>query len=257
MKFTYIIAYRNSPDRIYNLGKILNWVSELDCEIIIVESDKESFLKTVNLGTPYRHIFLENELPFNKSWCFNIGWKSANTDIIVFGDADLVMNKESLVESISKLSDYECINPYSSVVDLEYNETESYWKSGNIQELYSIARPGRGETDHQKVPFCGGIIIFQKEALEKLSGWNEEFWGWGAEDDFQSIKVKNFLNHLQVKDRCYHLWHIRGNIDRDLYFRNLHLYNSYINMQKDGLSEHIEKNKSLIGDFDKIKKMVK
>jgi predicted glycosyltransferase involved in capsule biosynthesis len=253
MKFTYIIAYRNSTDRINNLSKILRWISNLDCEIIIVESDKSSFLKTVDLGVVYKHIFLENELPFNKSWCFNVGWKAALNDIIVFGDADLVMNQESLVSSIEKVSEYECINPYSSVVDLEYSETDKFWRSGDINDLYSISRPGRGETDHQKVPFCGGIIIFQKQALEKIYGWNEEFWGWGAEDDFQSIKVRNYLNHLQVKDKCYHLWHIRGNINQELYYRNLHLYNRYLNLSKEQLLELTKQTSNKIGDFDKIK----
>jgi len=255
MKFSYIIAYRNSPDRIHNLQKILGWVSELDCEIIVVESDKNSYLSTVDLGVKFKHIFLQNEHPFNKAWCFNVAWKSAQSDIIVFGDADLVMNKESLMNSINLVSEYECINPYSSVVDLEYNETEQYWKTGDINQLYSIVRPGRGETDHQKVPFCGGIIIFQKQALEKICGWNEDFWGWGAEDDYQSIKVKNYLNHFQVKDKCYHLWHIRGNINQELYFRNLHLYNRYLTLNKEQLYELTVQTKDVIGNVDKIKNM--
>jgi hypothetical protein len=33
-----------------------------------------------------------------------------------------------------------------------------------------INRPGRGETDHQKVPLCGGICIFRREAIDKIGG---------------------------------------------------------------------------------------
>lgn len=255
MKFTYIVAYRNSTDRINNLRKILKWVSKFDCEIIIVESDRESYIKTQEFDTPFEHIFLPNEFPFNKAWCFNVAWKSAINDIIVFGDADLVMDSDSLLESINKTSEYECVNPYSSVVDLTYDETFDYWSNGDMSRLISISRPGRGETDHQKVPFCGGIIIFRKESLEKVCGWNEDFWGWGAEDDFQSIKVKNYLSHLQVKDKCYHLWHIRGNINQELYYRNLHLYNQYLPLSKEQLYDITLKTKESIGHIDKIEKL--
>ncbi len=250
--FTFIVAYRHSPDRINNLRQIISWIKKLNCDIIIVESDKESFLGDTDIISGTNHIFLKNEYPFNKSWCFDVGWKSSLTNKIVFGDADLVMDYDGLLESLSNLDNYDCVNPYSSVVDLLPEETNQYLNSKSLDILFTIDRPGRGETDHQKVPFCGGIILFTKDALEKVVGWNEDFWGWGAEDDFMSVKVYYYLNHLQMKNKCYHLYHIRGNINQELYFRNFNLYKQYLTLDKTHLFNSLEQIKDKIGKLEKI-----
>ena len=38
----------------------------------------------------------------------------------------------------------------------------------------------------------------KKEALETIGGWPEEFFGWGAEDDAMSIKVRHFLKWKEM-----------------------------------------------------------
>lgn len=241
MDFTYIIGYKHSPDRIDNLKRIIDWISKTGCEVIIVEQDTESKISEIE---GVKKVLLQNNYPFNKSWCFNFAWKQASNNKIVFGDADLIMDMDSLLESVSKLGEYECINPYSSVIDLFPEETLS---SKTFEDLKKISRPGRGETDHQKVPMCGGIILFTKDSLEKVGGWCEDFWGWGAEDDFMSIKSKMFLNYLEVKNVCYHLYHIRGMIDQNLYYRNLHVYNELGKLGKDQMSNYIQIVKDKIG----------
>jgi predicted glycosyltransferase involved in capsule biosynthesis len=250
MNFSYIIAYRHSEDRAINLKTILKWVSQFDCEIIIVESDissKIDIFKEFKL----KHIFLENNYPFNKSWCFNVGFKNAINDKIVFGDADLIMDSKSFLSSVELLNSFECVNPYSSVLDLSPQETSNFINNFDMDNLYSISRSGRGENDHQKVPMCGGIIMFQKQSLEKLVGWNEDFWGWGAEDDFMSNKAKLFLNCEDVKDKCYHLYHEKAQIDRNLYYRNLNIYNYFLNVTKEQYIPYFESIKDKIGKIDK------
>jgi hypothetical protein len=251
MSFSYIIAYRHSDDRIKNIESILEWVGSFQCEVIIVESDTTSKLSDLKSKFVFYHILLENNYPFNKSWCFNVGFKSAKNEKIVFGDADLIMNKDSLLSSIELLNEYECVNPYSSVVDLEKRETIEYFTSKDINKLFNIVRPGRGENDHQKVPMCGGIILFQKQALEKVSGWNEDFWGWGAEDDFMSNKVLMFLTYKNIKEKCYHLYHEKAEINSNLYYRNLHIYNYFKQATKEQLIPYFESIKDKIGLLEK------
>jgi glycosyltransferase involved in cell wall biosynthesis len=255
MKFSYIIAYRNSADRIKNITAILKWISKFDCEIIIVESDQVSNLTELKKEFNFNHIFLENNYPFNKSWCFNVGWKNAKTDRIVFGDADLIMEDNELINSVNLLEQYECVNPYSSVIDLEELETKEYLDTINFESLKSIQRSGRGEEDHQKVPMCGGIIMFKKEALEKIEGWNEDFWGWGAEDDCMSIKCKLFLRNENVKAKCYHLFHQKAPVVREFYFRNLQIYNYFLNLKKEDYQPYFNSIKGKIGLINKINLM--
>ena len=181
-------------------------------------------------------------MPFNRSWGFNVGLKYAKSDIIVFTDCDIIMDPDQFINSLKLMDKYDMVSPYSSVVDL--NAQESNQPFGNI---IKINRPGRGELDNQKINICGGITIFRKDAINKIGGFYEEFIGWGAEDDFQTIKVENFLTYYEQPGRCYHLYHDRETPDMKWYQRNLQLLQSLKGMNKEQLSKLIQNTSQKIG----------
>ena len=201
-KITYVIAYQHKPDRLHNLRRVLEWLAPFQgLEIIVVEQDKFSKISELNLRV--KHIFLKTDKPFNKSWAFNVATSYVTTPIVIFGDSDLIMHPQSFINAVQALDYYDVVNPYNSVIDLDPNETLM-----DINSILQINRIGRGEAadDIQKVPLCGGIILFKKEKLVEIGGWNQGFYGWGAEDDFQSMKVKMYLNHITLPNKCYHLY---------------------------------------------------
>ena len=108
-----------------------------------------------------------------------------------------------------------------------------------LGEILKINRPGRGETDIQKVPMCGGICIFRRDAIHKIGGWDEGFIGCGGEDDFQSVKVKNFLTFYENTAKCYHIYHDRPAPDMKWYQRNLQLLQKLSAMTKEDLQKMI------------------
>ncbi len=234
--FTYIIGYRHKPDRLNNLRRVLDWINcFLGVDVIVIEQDKHSKIGHLNLKC--RHIFLKSNDPYNKSWSFNVATKYAKSNVIVFGDSDLIMDPNKFIEGLKLLEQYEMVNPYSSVIDLDARESNL-----QLDQLFLIDRPGRGQNDHQKVPLCGGICMFRKDTINKIGGWNEEFIGWGGEDDFQSIKVKNFLTHTEIPNKCYHLFHNREQPDMPSYQRNLQLLQTLSNLSKEDLIKSINKN---------------
>lgn len=249
MDFSYIIPFKYTDDRFLTLIRVLDNIKELDCEIIIVEQGDISVLPSKNIETNIKYIFLENKLPFNKSWALNVGYKEAKYEKIVFGDADNLIDVSKIIEGLSELDNVEMVSPHIRLIDLSKEESHL-----SNDDIFKIHRPGRGEVDIQKMTFCGAMTIFRKEALDKISGWPEEFFGWGAEDDAMTIKVKHFLSWKCLGHNCYHLWHERVNPDRDFYYRNLSIYNNYINAPKQAFLDHIEKTKNIIGD--KNKKMI-
>jgi hypothetical protein len=253
IEFTYIIAYRHSEDRFKNLQLVLDWLGNSPRDIIIVESDRDSKLDCLKNKYRFTHTFLNNDHPFNKSWCFNVGYKLADTENIVFGDADLIMNKDIFLECVNLLNEYEVINPYRSVLDLTSEETKYYALEKKTSWLDTILRPGRGESDNQKVPFCGGIIIFKRSCLDRIGGWIEDFWGWGAEDDAQSYKVFTLeTNYFQCKNRSYHLYHPRPMPNPKQYFNNIGTYVKLLKLDKIGLENYIAGVKDEIGDVNKL-----
>jgi glycosyltransferase involved in cell wall biosynthesis len=206
----------------------------------LVEQDKHS--KIAHLKLPVKHIFAKTNMPFNKSWGFNIGLKYVNNPIVVFTDCDLIMDPNLFIKGLKLLEEYDMVSPYNSVVDLNQNENNL-----PIDSILRISRPGRGETDIQKVPLCGGVCIFRRESIMKIAGWNEDFWSWGGEDDFQAIKVKNLLKWYEQPGRCYHLYHDREAPDMKLYQRNLQLLQSLSKFTKDELIKHISSTVQKIG----------
>ena len=243
--FTYIIGYRHKPDRLNNLRRVLDWINCFGgVDIIVVEQDEHSKISHLNLKC--RHIFIKSKEPYNKSWSFNVATKYAKSNVIVFGDSDLIMDPNKFIDGLKLLDQYEMVNPYSSVVDLDPNETNQHF-----EQMVLINRPGRGETDHQKVPLCGGICMFRKDTINKIGGWSEDFVGWGGEDDFESIKVKNFLTYTELPNKCYHLFHNREQPDMVGYQRNLQLLQKLSELSKEDLVKYINKSVGKNGMMNK------
>jgi glycosyltransferase involved in cell wall biosynthesis len=243
MSFSYIIPFKFTVDRFRTLTRVLDNIKNLECEIIIIEQGIESLLPKQKVDLEYKYIFLHNPLPFNKSWALNVAWKEAKFDNIVFGDADNLIDCNYIVKALEELSEWEMISPHMRLVDLDVLESQM-----DNDQIFKIDRPGRGETDHQKMTLCGAMTIFKKSSLEKIGGWPEEFIGWGAEDDAMSIKVQHFLKWKALENNCYHLHHDRVNPDMQFYYRNLHIYNNYINAPKENIWTYIEKVRPFIGD---------
>ena len=224
--FSFILAYRHSHERFNNLKRVLDWVNSFNkVEVLLVEQDTHSKISHLNLKC--KHIFTKTNQPFNKAWSFNVGLKHSTTNIVIFSDTDLIMDPNKFIEAIRELKDHDMVNPYNKVLDLTPQESQS-----PLNLLFEIKRPGRGETDIQKVPLCGGICIFKKDTIYRIGGWGEDFVGWGGEDDFQSIKVEKFLKHKTMDTNVYHLFHPRTAPDSTFYKKNLELLNRYKNLSK-------------------------
>lgn len=244
---TYVIAYKHRPDRLLNLRRVLEWLTPFQgLEVILVEQDSESKIAELNLRL--KHIFLKTDMPFNKAWAFNVATRYVKTPVIIFGDSDLIMNPNAFIEAANMLNSYDVVNPYNSVIDLSPQESMM-----DLNSVLQINRIGRGEAvdDIQKVPLCGGIIMFRKDKLIEIGGWNEDFIGWGAEDDFQSLKVKMLLNHVTLPNKCYHFHHEKAKIDMKLYERNLGILNHFANVNKDKMLNHINMTRPKIGTLNK------
>ena len=239
--FTFIIAYKYQPDRLKSLRRVLDWINNFQkVQVILVEQDTHS--KISHLSLKCQHIFVKANGPFNKSWAYNIGLNYAKTNVIVFGDSDIIMNHDDFIAGLNALQTYDMVSPYNSVLDL--TEDESMLQ---LPQMCNINRPGRGETDIQKINIGGGITMFRRDAIMKIGGFSENFLGWGAEDDFQAIKIKKFLNWVELKARCFHLYHNRGITDMKLYQRNLQLLQQASKMSDQDISRSIGMSMNKIG----------
>lgn len=239
--FTYVIGYRHRLDRLQNLKRVLEWINGFNgVEVLLIEQDTHSKIKNLNLKA--KHIFVKSSMPYNRSWAFNIAMKYANSPLLVFGDSDLVMNPNEFIEGLKALQEYDMVSPYYSVVDLNQQESGL-----DFNQILQINRPGRGENDNQKINISGGIAMFRRDAIARIGGWNQQFIGWGGEDDYQTMKVKNFLKWTELKYRCYHLYHAKEQPDMKWYQRNLQILNNAAKLSKEDLAKQINMSLSTMG----------
>jgi glycosyltransferase involved in cell wall biosynthesis len=245
--FSYIIGYRHSQERLLNLRRVLDWLRGFSgVEVIIVEQDREPILSTFTLFG-FKYIFTKSEHPYNRSWAFNVGLKNSTTNAIVFGDSDLIMDRQDFVNSLNLLNQYECVSPYSAVLDLD--RQESFLP---IESMVQISRLGRGETDNQKINLCGGIVMYRKDSIYRIGGWSERFFGWGCEDNYQEYKTKGILTWTENKARCYHLFHSRGIADQNLYYRMLDIMNKLMSVPIEDTKKMVQSEIPKIGMINKL-----
>jgi glycosyltransferase involved in cell wall biosynthesis len=206
-------------------------------EIILVEQDSEEKIKPYSI-IGVRHIFTKSNLPFNRSWAFNVGMKWASTNAIVFSDADIVMDPNQFIESLKKLEQYECVNPAKNIIYLNAHESNM-----GLDQWKNIFR--NNELNDNSI--CRGMVMFRRDAIEKLGGWTEDFIGWGGEDDHQTFKVLQLLSYFECDFRCYHLHHNVESKNDFYYQRNIQLLEKLKSMTIDDTTKFINNSRSKIG----------
>lgn len=241
--FTYVIGYRHRMDRLPNLRRVLEWINGFNgVEVLLIEQDTHSKIKNLNLKA--KHIFIKSDMPYNRSWAFNVALKYSTSQLIAFGDSDLIMDPDKFIEGLKTLQEYEMVSPYYSVVDLEQQESGM-----DFNQIVQINREGR-----KGINPCGGIAMFRKDSISKIGGFDERFISWGGEDDHCFLKVKHFLKWTELNHVCYHLYHSREQPVMKWYQSNLQILNDDGKLTKEELSKRIQVSLPKIGMVNKYDK---
>lgn len=252
---SYLITFRDSDGtRLPLLKAVTARLAELSrLEVIVVEQDAASRLESENLGPNVKRLFVFNDGPFNKSWGLNVAARSASHELLVIGDADMIMPGEALDRALTVCRDhYDAVNPYSNLVDLTEAETRSLLQGdtriADIQR--ALLQDRRPEGEH--LCFCGGICLYRREVYFALGGMDERFLGWGGEDDAMSANLERYTNRIAVQRDtvAYHLWHPRPSerYHHPHYRRNLVLANHYRFCDQQTLERQRAEQRAAMGD---------
>ena len=185
-------------------------------------------------------MFIKSELPFNKSWALNYALKRVISPVIVCGDADFIMNPNDLSNALNMMSDYDCVIPTSKNVELNQQESLS-----NINMILQIQRGGEKES------MSDGISIYKKQSLLDICGWNEDFIGYGKENEFQDMKIKTFLNYKRLEYTGYRLYTQKDKVDTKLLARNNKIMEHYKGANEEMLRNHMRNVAPKIGQKNK------
>ena len=189
---SYIITYRaaDDPARRANLEAMLSWLKlQPLAEVIVVEQEAAPTLGDLASFPGLRSLFAYNPGPFNKSWGFNVGVRASKGSLLAFGDADMLCR--ALADgggcgAIRRAGGPGVFKGYRSRRGRVGHAAGRPFLLGD--PTFGVAPTDR--TESGEIPLCGRLELFQRQFLALVGGWDEQFFGWGGEDDAMDIKVR-------------------------------------------------------------------
>jgi len=172
-------------------------------ECVVVEQDVEPRVAS-RLPAWVRHIHLPPptaEMPYCRSWAFNVGVRQARGDVLILHDNDMLIPIDYAATILEKISHgYEVVNPKRFIFYLNGRHTERMF-TGQL-DMYSHPP----ETIVQNLE-GGGSVAITRKCFDRIGGMDESFVGWGGEDN-------EFWDRAKTQ-KCWpfgylalvHLWH--------------------------------------------------
>ncbi len=218
-----------------------------------------------------KYIYQEDK-GFRKTRALNNAVRNAEGDILVFCDQDLIFPNDHLETIKKRLKKNEFLNfrpqhttedernkiletlnkifKYENILktinnDLKLSELKILKKDRNRRWIYNLKLNKRG------VKLVGMSYALFKENYIKINGYNEEFIGWGYEDDdFGNRLYAAKITGREMKDNeiSLHLWHPvdaskKASLNEEIYTLERKKALSYKNTTcKYGYSESLDKD---------------
>ncbi len=201
---SFIIGHRGLerlPHLLATLRSILGQ-HDVRVECIVVEQASEAILPS-RLPAGIRHVHARPpwpDMPYSRSWAFNVGARAAAGDILVFHDNDLLVPENYGREIVATLArGYQAARLHRLVFYLSQADTEGFFGDGRIRSSWVP------ELCRQNCQ--GGTLACERQAYFDIGGHDEAFVGWGSEDN----ELFDRLRTIRLCESAYlplvHLWH--------------------------------------------------
>lgn len=204
-RVTFIIGHRGEA-RLPHLMKTISSIASqtsIPIECIVVEQDVHSQLKGVlpSWVTLVHTPPPQTDMPYCRSWAFNVGRRYARAQILVLHDNDMMVPVDYASEIERRvMQGFEVVNLKRFIFYCSPEHTQEIF--ADREEL--TARPPEVIVQNLE---GGGSVAITSEAFDRIGGMDESFVGWGGEDNefwerAQTCRVWPYANLPIV-----HLWH--------------------------------------------------
>ena len=222
---TFIIAVQlDCKDRLDNLQITLDTIFKgfPDCQVLLLEADTVNKLEGRYPGCEYAFVKLPSGEVFNKMKLYNKGAKLARGSVLCFVDVDVPPSKTAVLEGYKLITSniYDVVFPYGKTEG--YNipkQLHDTVKACEDVHIYDESRyPWLSKSYQMPYVESGGVILYNTAAYLYGGGGNENFLGWGCEDDealarfaglgYRLGRLDNYiLLHLQHERTANPLWY--------------------------------------------------
>lgn len=202
---SFIIGHRGDS-RLPHLLKTLESIAgqqNTSVECIVVDQDVETRVRGLLPGW-VRHVHTpppSPDMPYCRSWAFNVGARSARGDLLVLHDNDLLISADYAARSLDR------VQAGFDVVNLK--RFGFYLSESHTREIFT----GRSAiTDHPPESIMqnllgGGSIAITREAYLRIGSMDEGFVGWGGEDNEFWERAQTLTVWPYGCLPYVHLWH--------------------------------------------------
>ena len=243
-KFTFLVPIFNlEGDRLENFKFVLSKLVETEANVLVVEQVPDKRKKTIpkevckKLNIDYLPVKVD-DTHIHKSKLINIGTDHIKTEFVWVNDSDCYIKFREAIELIDFR--YNFIQPYKVG---KYLEKEDSNRIRNNEKVNVNFRYREYKENPMIVPgvlqhagMYGALsFIYSKVHFLKIGGMDEDYTGWGWEDNdlcmrmflYDSLKF-NVLNIYSI-----HLYHPRCNLNKQLQVKssqnNLNTYTKKFN----------------------------
>ena len=152
-----------------------------------------------------RHIhapLADPSAPYNRSQTFNVGAAHARSEVLLLHDNDMLVPSgytRRILERVN--SGFEVVNPKRYIFYLDQRHT--------LEHLSSKLAPYDGEAPEAIVQNleAGGSMAITADAYGAIGGMDEEFVGWGGEDNEFWDRCLTRPTWIWGYEPIIHLWH--------------------------------------------------
>ncbi|OYP62638.1 hypothetical protein CIL02_03360 [Prevotella sp. P3-122] len=212
---TFIIPIRvDTVNRLENIIAIIKFLCSIKAFIIVVESNtiqNNILRRLLPRNDRIQYMFIEDDdVVFHRTKIINIALGVVNTEFVSVWDADVLVDKIQIAESMNVLREgkADLSFPYNGIfLNTDIIIRNLYLVNHNIKKLHRFKNYMSQLYDDN---FVGGAFIINMEKY-RLSGFeNENFYGWGPEDLDRVLRWQNlgYIIH-RSQGPMYHLCHPR------------------------------------------------
>ena len=130
---------------------------------------------------------------------------------------------------MKEADNYDCVIPTKTVTNLNFQESNM-----DTRAMLAVSRP------EEKKNILDHIVIFKRESLINIGGWNEDFFGGNDDNVFQEKKIKKMLKWKQMDYDGKHLIHGTPEVDLGLLNRNKQLMEMIDKQPDNFLIQHVQ-----------------
>lgn len=247
---TFLIRVKiDSVDRLENLMAVTDFLSihfKTNIHVLEVRNYNNRILEKLLPNDVLVTCIEDYDPVFHQTRYLNMMAQMCRTSFLSVWDADVIVPPDQILKSVEllrkKKADF--VSPYKDIaLDTTELVRELYLKKKditilekNVKKMLPIQSPN---------PLVGGGIFAVKEAYINAGMENEQFYGWGGEDDERVIRWE-ILGYVykRIPGMLFHLTHQRGK-NSEFYSNKreeiaLSELNGILSMSKQELEEYVD-----------------